>query len=47
MKENIIQIKSYSFSVKIVNLFKYLQREKREFILSKLTCPKIGLHNKV
>lgn len=35
MKENIIQTKSYAFSVKIINIFKHLQKEKREFILSK------------
>ncbi|MCK5814885.1 MAG: four helix bundle protein [Flavobacteriaceae bacterium] len=34
-KDNIVQIKSYAFSIRIVNLYKYLSQEKREFILSK------------
>lgn len=34
-KNNIIQIKSYDFAVKIVNLYRYLSREKREIVLSK------------
>lgn len=36
MKENnIIQEKSYSFSLKIIALYKHLTKESREFILSK------------
>ena len=36
MKENnIIQEKSFAFAVRSVKLFKYLQEEKREFVLSK------------
>ncbi len=35
MKENIVQIKSYAFAIKIVNIFKKLQTDKREYILSK------------
>lgn len=35
MKENIIQKKSFEFAIRIVNSFKYLQIEKREFVLSK------------
>lgn len=36
MKEgNIIQIKSYNFSLRIVKLYKYLITEKKDFILSK------------
>jgi four helix bundle protein len=35
MKENIIKIKSFDFAIRIVNLFQYLQFEKKEFILSK------------
>ncbi len=35
MKENIILVKSMDFAVRIVNLYKYLCDEKREFILSK------------
>ncbi len=34
-KENVIQDKSYEFALQIVKLFKYLQEEKKEFILSK------------
>lgn len=35
MKENVILEKSYSFSIRIVNLYKYLAQSKKEFILSK------------
>jgi four helix bundle protein len=35
MKENVIQIKSYAFAIKIVNMCKFLQAEKKEYILSK------------
>ena len=36
MKENnIIQEKSFAFAVRIVNLYKFLCDEKREFVLSK------------
>lgn len=34
-KDNIIQQKSFAFAVRIVNLYKYLTSEKKEFILSK------------
>lgn len=34
-KENIIQQKTFDFSVRIVNLYKYLTTEKKEFVLSK------------
>ena len=33
--DNVVQIKSYAFAIKIVNLSKFLQTEKKEFILSK------------
>ena len=33
--ENIIEIKSFDFAVRIVNLYKYLTNEKKEFVLSK------------
>lgn len=33
--ENIIAGKSYAFAIRIVNLYKHLSVEKREFILSK------------
>lgn len=35
MKENIIQIKRYDFAIRIVELYKFLSEEKKEFILSK------------
>lgn len=35
MKENVIKAKSFSFSVKIVNLYKFLTGEKREYVLSR------------
>ncbi|NTW33275.1 MAG: four helix bundle protein [Bacteroidetes bacterium] len=34
-KDNIIQQKSFTFAVTIVNLYKYLTVEKKEFVLSK------------
>ena len=33
--ENIIENKSFDFAVRIVNLYKYLTTEKKEFVLSK------------
>ena len=35
MKENVIQKKSYDFAIRIVNLYKYLIKDRKEFILSK------------
>jgi len=35
MKENIIQQKSFAFAIRIVNAYKYLQADKKEFVLSK------------
>jgi four helix bundle protein len=35
MKENIIKIKSFAFSLRIIKLYKFLTESKREFILSK------------
>ena len=35
MKENIIKDKSFKFAIRIVNLYKFLQNEKKEFIMSK------------
>ena len=32
---NIVQLKSYSFTVRIVKVYQYLSDEKKEFILSK------------
>ena len=34
-KDNIIQIKSYDFAVRIVKQYKHLSQEKKEFVLSK------------
>ena len=33
--ENIIQQKSFAFSIRIINAYKYLVKEKQEFVLSK------------
>lgn len=35
MKENVIKDKSFAFAIRIVKLYKYLVKEKREFVLSK------------
>lgn len=35
MKENIIQIKSYSFALKIVKLVQNIQKRKNEYVLTK------------
>lgn len=35
MKRNVIREKSYAFSIRIVKLYQFLVKEKREFILSK------------
>ena len=35
MKENVVQDKSYAFALRIVNLYRWLCEEKREFVLSK------------
>ncbi len=35
MRENILKDKSFRFAVRIVNLYKYLCAEKKEFVLSK------------
>ena len=35
MKESILKIKSYHFAVRIVKLSQYLQKEHKEYILSK------------
>lgn len=34
-KDNVVQIKSYEFAVRIVKVFRYLSEEKKEFVLSK------------
>ncbi len=35
MRDNVIKIKSFSFAIRIVKLFQYLQTEKKEYVLSK------------
>ncbi|MFG6685867.1 four helix bundle protein [Mariniflexile sp. HNIBRBA6329] len=35
MKENIIQVKTYVFALQIVEVYKYLCEDKKEFVLSK------------
>ncbi len=35
MKNNVIKDKSFAFAVRVVNLYKYLTEEKKEFVLSK------------
>ncbi len=34
-KENVIQSKSYNFALKIIQLYKFLSQEKKEFVLGK------------
>ena len=38
MKENIIMRKSFAFSVRIMNLYKYLTKRKGEYVASKQIC---------
>ena len=35
VKENVIQEKSFAFSIRIVNLYKYLSQDKKEYVISK------------
>jgi len=35
VKENVIQLKTFQFAVRIIKLYKYLVEEKKEFVLSK------------
>ena len=35
MKENVIQQKTFLFAIRIINLYKYLINDKKEFVLSK------------
>jgi four helix bundle protein len=35
MKENVIKTKSFDFAVRVVNLYKWLITEQKEFVLSK------------
>ena len=33
--DNVVQIKSYDFALRIIKVYKYLSQEKKEFVLSK------------
>jgi len=35
MKDNLVRDKSYAFAVRMVNLYKHLSQNKKEFVLSK------------
>lgn len=35
MKDNIIQTKTFEFAVRIINLYRFLSTEKKEFVVSK------------
>jgi four helix bundle protein len=35
MKDNIIKDKSYAFALRVIKVYKYLNQEQREFVLSK------------
>ena len=35
IKENVVKDKSFAFSVRIIRLYQYLCREKKEYVLSK------------
>ncbi len=35
MKKNILKEKSYKFALRIIKLFQYLSKEKKEYVLSK------------
>jgi four helix bundle protein len=35
MKENVLLDKSFAFSIRVVNAYKYLVEEKKEFVISK------------
>ena len=38
MKENVIMRKSFAFSVRIMNLHKYLSKQKGEYVVSRQIC---------
>lgn len=35
MKENVVKDKSFAFAIRVVNLYKHLTLEKREFVMAK------------
>jgi len=38
MRENIIMEKSFAFSVRVMNLSKYLSQKKKEYVVSRQIC---------
>ena len=34
-RDNVVKVKTFQFSIKIVSIYKYLIEEKKEFIMSK------------
>ena len=34
-KDNVVRDKSFAFAVKVINVYKYLQQQKKEYVLSK------------
>jgi four helix bundle protein len=34
-KDNVVQVKSYEFALRVVRLYKYLIEEQKEYVLSK------------
>ena len=45
MKDNLIQRKTYDFALKIIKVYKNLNDEKKEFILSKQSSFKFDVSN--
>jgi four helix bundle protein len=35
MKENVVKVKSFAFAVRIINLYRYLIIEKKEYVIAK------------
>lgn len=35
MKDNVVRVKSFALAVRVVKLARFLQSEKREFVISK------------
>jgi len=35
MRESVLKIKSYKFAIRVVKLYQFLVKEKKEFVLSK------------
>ena len=45
MRKNIIQEKSYLFALRIINLYKYITENKKEYVLSKQILRSKIIHN--